>query len=66
LNIGGLEDSVRTGLWPECARVTTFLSNITLIKAKDKYPYQLMFGSKPKLPTSLREAIGLLEHQASR
>jgi hypothetical protein len=53
LNNGGLEDSVRTGVWAECARITTFLSNITLIKAKGRCPYQLMFGSKLKLLTSL-------------
>jgi hypothetical protein len=53
LNNGGLEDSVRTGVWAECARITTFLSSITLIKAKGKCPYQLMFGSKLKLLTSL-------------
>jgi hypothetical protein len=34
--------------------MTTFLSNITSIKAKDKFDYQLMFGSKPKLPISFR------------
>jgi hypothetical protein len=39
LNIGGHEDSVNTGVWAECARTTTFLSNITSIKAKDKFPY---------------------------
>jgi hypothetical protein len=56
LNNGGLEDSVRTGVLDEIARTITFLSNITSIKskAKDKRPYQLMFGSKPKVPTSLR------------
>jgi hypothetical protein len=50
LNNGGPEDGVRTGECANCARTTTFLSNITSIKAKDKFPYQLMFGSKPKLP----------------
>jgi hypothetical protein len=54
LNNEGLEDSVRTGVWAKCARTTTFLSNIISIKANYKCPYQLMFGSKPKLPTSLR------------
>jgi hypothetical protein len=53
LNNEGLEDSVRTGKWAECARITTFLSSITLIKAKGKCPYQLMLGGKLKLPTSL-------------
>jgi hypothetical protein len=54
LNNVGLEDSVRTGLWAERVRTTTFPSNITSIKAKDEFPYQIIFGSKPKLLTSLR------------
>jgi hypothetical protein len=54
LNNGGLEDSVRTGVWAECVRTTTILSNITSIKAKDKCPYHNIFGIKPKLPKSLR------------
>jgi hypothetical protein len=53
LNNEGLGYSVRTDTWDKCARTTTFLSNITSIKAKDKCAYQLMFGSKTKLPTSL-------------
>jgi hypothetical protein len=48
----GLEDSVRTGVWAECARTTTFLSNITAFKAMDKCAYQLF--RKPKLPKSVR------------
>jgi hypothetical protein len=44
-NNGGLEDRVRTDVWTECARATTFLSNITKIMAKDRCTYQLMFGS---------------------
>jgi hypothetical protein len=35
LNNGGLEGSLRTGVFAKCARTTTFLSNVTLIKAKD-------------------------------
>jgi hypothetical protein len=38
----------------ESARTITFLSNITASKTKEKYPYQLLFGSKPKLPSSFR------------
>jgi hypothetical protein len=53
LNTGGLEDSVRTGVRADCARTTTFHSNITSIKANDECPYQLMLGSKSKIPTSL-------------
>jgi hypothetical protein len=54
LNNGALEDSVRSGVWAACTRTTTFLSNNNSIKAKDKCTYQLIFGIKPKLPTSLR------------
>ena len=32
----------------------TFLCNITSIKSKEIFPYQLLFGCKPKLPSSLR------------
>jgi hypothetical protein len=52
LNNGGLEDSVITSVWTECEITTVFLSNITSIKAKDKCLYQLIFVSKPKLPTN--------------
>jgi hypothetical protein len=54
LNNGGLEDNLRTGIWAEFARNTTFLFSIISIKAKDKCSYQQMFGSKPKLSTCLR------------
>jgi hypothetical protein len=43
LNNGGTGDSIRTGVWAECERTTTFFFNITPIKAKDKIPYQFMF-----------------------
>jgi hypothetical protein len=54
LNGDGLEDSVRTSLWAECGRTTTLLSNITSIKVKDKFPHQIMFGRKRKLPKLFR------------
>jgi hypothetical protein len=50
LNNAGLENSERSGT----ARTTTFMPNITEIKGKDKCPYQLLFGSKHKLPTKLK------------
>jgi hypothetical protein len=31
-----------------------FLSNVASIKNKEVFPYELLFGSKIKLPTSLR------------
>jgi hypothetical protein len=34
LNNGGLEDSVRSGVWAECIRTATILSNIISIKQK--------------------------------
>jgi hypothetical protein len=54
LNCAGLKDRMRHGVWAECANTVTFLSNITALKSKDVCPYQLLFGSKPKLPESLR------------
>jgi hypothetical protein len=59
LNNGELEDSVRTGLWAEFARTTNFLSNFISINAKDKFPYELMFGIEPKIPTILRIFRGI-------
>jgi hypothetical protein len=55
-----VKDSVRTGVWAECARTSSFLSNVMLIKAKDECPHQLMFGSKPKLPTSFFGEKGVI------
>jgi hypothetical protein len=54
LNDAGLEDDVRSGVWSECANTVTFLSNITSTKTQNKCPHQLLFGVKPKLPSSLR------------
>jgi hypothetical protein len=54
LNFAGLKDRMRHGVWAECANTVTFLSNIIALKSKDVCPYQLLFGSKPKLPESLR------------
>jgi len=54
LNSAGLKDHLRSGVWAECAMTVTFLSNITSIKNKTICPYQLLFGSKPNLPLSLR------------
>jgi hypothetical protein len=54
LNHAGFENGERSGIWAECARTITFLSNKTASKTKEKCPYQLLFGSKPKLPSSFR------------
>jgi hypothetical protein len=54
LNIAGLKDHLRSGVWAECAMTFTYLSNITSIKEKMICPYQLLFGSSPRLPESLR------------
>ena len=54
LNSAGFTDQVRSGVWAECAMTVTFLSNITSIKNKMICPHQLLFGSKPRLPESLR------------
>jgi hypothetical protein len=45
---------LRNGVWAECARTVTFLSNITALTSRDVCPNQLLFGSKPKLPESLK------------
>jgi hypothetical protein len=54
LNSAGVKDQLRSGVWEECAMTMTFLLNVTSIKNKEVYPYELLFGCKPKLPTSLR------------
>jgi hypothetical protein len=54
LNNAGLEEGIRSGVWAECARITTFLSYITALNSRAMCPCQLMFGSKPKLPSSLK------------
>jgi hypothetical protein len=54
LNSAGLKDHLRLGVWAECAMTVTFLSNITSIKNQKICPYLLLFGCKPRLPTSLR------------
>jgi hypothetical protein len=54
LNSAGFTEHLKSGVWVECAMTVTFLSNITSIKNKTICPYQLLFGSKPRLPESLR------------
>jgi hypothetical protein len=54
LNCTGLKYSLRNGVWAECAGTVTFLSNITAVKSREVCPHQLLFGSKPRLPESLR------------
>jgi hypothetical protein len=54
LNNAGVKDQLRSGVLAECAMTVTFLSNVTSIKNKEVCPYELLFGCKPKLPTSLR------------
>jgi hypothetical protein len=54
LKTAGLKDLLRSGVWAECAMPVTHLSNTTSIKEKMICPYQLLFGSKPRLPESLR------------
>jgi hypothetical protein len=54
LSSAGFTEDLRSGVWAECAMTVTFLSNITSIKNKTICPHQLLFGSKPRLPKSLR------------
>jgi hypothetical protein len=45
----------------------SFLSNVTSIKNKEVCPYELLFGCKPKLPTSLKSfgEIGVVTTKAN-
>jgi hypothetical protein len=54
LNSAVVKDQLRSRVWAECAMTVTFLSNVISIKNKEVCPYELLFGCKPKLPTSLR------------
>jgi hypothetical protein len=57
LNSAGVNDQLRSGVWVECTMTVTFLSNVTSVKNKEIFPYELLFGCKPKLPTSLRSFV---------
>jgi hypothetical protein len=67
LNSVGVKDQLRSGVWAECAMTVTFLSNVTSIKNKEVCPYELLFGCKPKSPTSLRSfgEIGVVTTKAN-
>jgi len=52
LNNAGWNNGVISGVWAECARTITFLSNITAIKVQEEYPFQLLHRCKPKLDPS--------------
>jgi hypothetical protein len=54
INNASVKDQLRSGVRAECAVAVKFLSNTISIKNKEVYPYELLFGFKPKLPTSLR------------
>jgi hypothetical protein len=54
LDSAGLTEHLRSGVWAECAMTVTFLSDIISIKSKTICPYRLLFGSKSRLPESLR------------
>jgi hypothetical protein len=63
----GVKDQLRSGVWAECVMTVTFLSNFTSIKNKEVYPYEFLFGCKPKLTTSLRSfgEIGVVTTKAN-
>jgi hypothetical protein len=67
LNRAGVKDQLRSGVWAECAMTVTLLLNVTSIKNKEVCPYEILFGCKPKLPTSLRSLgkIGVLTTKAN-
>ena len=54
LNGAGLKDELRTKIWAECAMTTTYLSNIIATKSESKCPYELLFGCKPRLNSTLK------------
>jgi hypothetical protein len=53
LNGSGFKDELRNKIWAECAMTTTSLSNVIDTKSGNKCPYELLFGCKPKLNSSL-------------
>jgi hypothetical protein len=67
LNSTGFEDQLRSGFWEECAMTVTFLLNVTSIKNKEACCYELLFGCKSKVPTSLRSfgQIGVVTTKAN-
>jgi hypothetical protein len=67
LNSASVKNQLRSGVWAECAITVTFLSNITLIKNKKVCPFELLFGCKLNLPTSLRSfgKIGVVTTKAN-
>jgi hypothetical protein len=67
LNSAGVKDQLRSGVWAECAMTVMLLLTFTSIKNKEICPYELLFGCKPKLPTSLRSfgEIGVVTTKAN-
>jgi hypothetical protein len=67
LNSVGVKDQLRSEVWAEFAMTVTFLLNVTSIKNKEVCPYELLFGCKSKLPTSLRSfgEIGVVTTKAN-
>jgi hypothetical protein len=67
INSPGVKDQLRSGVWAECVMTVTFLLNVTSIKNKEVCPYELLFGYKPKLPTTLRSfgEIGVVMTKAN-
>jgi hypothetical protein len=63
INSAGVKDQLRSGVWAEYEMTVTFLFNVKSIKNKEVYPYELLIGCEPKLPTSLRSfgEISLLQ-----
>jgi hypothetical protein len=57
INSAGVKDQLQSGVWEECAMAVTFLLNVTSIKIKEVCTYELLFGCKPKLTTSLRSFV---------
>jgi hypothetical protein len=62
LNNAGFKDQLRSVVWAESAMTP----NVTSIKNKEICLYELLFGCKPKLSTSLRSfgEIGVVTTKA--
>jgi hypothetical protein len=54
INGAGLKNELRNGIWTGCATTTTYLSNMTFTMSGEKYPFEMLFGSKPKLNLNLK------------
>ena len=48
VNVLGIDDEIRNGLWAECASTASFYENRIINKAAYQSPLQLMFKTQSK------------------